>query len=126
MDVDERSYRRLTVWQKSMDLVDAVYTLTGTMPDTEKFGLISQTQRAAVSIPANIAEGYGRTHKGDYLRHLSFARGSLMELETLLTIAVRNKRLDRKQTLPVWDLCQQVGKMLTTMINRMKSQDNNL
>ncbi len=84
-----KSYRYLEVWQKSMDLVEAVYRLTVEFPKAEKYGLASQMQRAAVSVPANIAEGYGRTHRGDYTHHLSIARGSFAELETLVTIAVR-------------------------------------
>lgn len=84
-----QSYRELRVWQKAIDLVEQVYRLTAGFPTEEKFGLVSQMRRAAVSVPANIAEGYGRSHRGDYLRSLSIARGSLLELETHLTIAVR-------------------------------------
>ena len=84
-----KSYQELTVWQKSMDLVEAIYLLAKKFPKEETFGLTSQIKRAVVSIPANIAEGYGRTHRGDYLHHLSIARGSLMEVETHLAIALR-------------------------------------
>jgi four helix bundle protein len=84
-----KSYRELKVWQKSMDLVIESYRITKHLPKTEMFGLTAQIQRAAVSIPANIAEGHGREHLGDYLRHLSIARGSLMELETHLLITTR-------------------------------------
>jgi len=70
-----KSYRDLEVWQKGVDLVVLLYQLTKLFPDDERYGLISQIRRAAVSIPANIAEGYGRTHRGDYLRHLSIAKG---------------------------------------------------
>ncbi len=82
-----------------MDLVEAVYHLTQYFPAEEKFGLTSQIQRAAVSIPANIAEGYGRSHRGDYLRHLSIARGSLSELETHVTLAVRLKCVEREKAI---------------------------
>lgn len=105
-----------------MELVEAVYRLSQGLPDTEKYGLTSQIQRAAVSIPANIAEGYGRSHRGDYLRHLSIARGSLMELETHLTLTVRLEMIDRNEVLPAWQLSQEVGKMLTEMIRRMLEQ----
>lgn len=70
-------------------MVVAVYERTNEIPQQEKYGLISQMQQAAVSIPANIAEGYGPLHRGDYVHHLSIARGSLAELETHITIAVR-------------------------------------
>ncbi len=64
-----QSFRDLVVWQKGMDLVEEVYHLTAFLPPAEQYGLRSQIQRAAVSIPSNIAEGYGRSHRGDYLRH---------------------------------------------------------
>jgi four helix bundle protein len=110
-----RSYRELEVWQRAMDLVEAVYHLTEHFPGEEKFGLTSQIRRAAVSIPANIAEGYGRSHRGDYLRHLSIAKGSLSEMETHLTLAVRLKFVEREQALTCWELAQQVGQMLTRL-----------
>ena len=87
--IEVKSYLDLTVWQKSMDLVVRCYQLTSQLPKTEIYGLISQIQRAAVSIPANIAEGKGRNHLGDYIRHLSIANGSLKELETHLMIVGR-------------------------------------
>ena len=74
-----KSYRDLLVWQKAMDLVEESYSVASQLPKTETFGLVSQIQRAAVSVPANIAEGHGRQHLGDYLHHLSIANGSLME-----------------------------------------------
>ena len=114
------TYRELDVWQKAMDLLEAVYLLTRTFPEDEKFGLTSQLRRAAVSIPANVAEGYGRLHRGDYLHHLSIARGSLMEVETLLTTAVRLNLLDRQKTLPAWNLAQDVGKLLNKLIASLK------
>ncbi len=77
-----KSYRDLLIWLKAMDLVVDCYRFVSVLPKNETYGLISQTQRAAISIPANIAEGHGREHLGDYLRHLSIANGSLMELET--------------------------------------------
>src|SRR2546428_12566266 len=84
-----KSYRDLLVWQKAMDLVVNSYQLAALLPKSEAYGLVSQIQRAAVSIPANIAEGHGRDHLGDYLHHLSIANGSLMELETHLLLASR-------------------------------------
>ncbi|MCY3023985.1 MAG: four helix bundle protein [Planctomycetota bacterium] len=110
------TYRDLDVWKRSMDLAEAVYSLTRRFPADERFGLTAQMRDASVSIPSNIAEGYGRTHRGDYLHHLSIARGSLMEVETHLTLAVRLKFISRQEGLPAWRLCQDVGKMLNRLI----------
>lgn len=114
--MDGKGYRSLKVWERSMELAEEVYRLTDEMPDTERYGLISQMQRSAVSIASNIAEGHSRSHTGDFLKHLSYARGSLSELETQLTLAVRVGRLPRESAVPAWDLCQEVGKMLTALI----------
>jgi four helix bundle protein len=81
------SYRDLQVWQKAMDLVVQSYRFTKILPKSETCGLSSQIQRAAASVPANIAEGHGREHLGDYLRHLPIANGSLLELETHILAA---------------------------------------
>lgn len=121
--MDQSGYRGLTVWQRAMELAEEVYRLTDLLPATEKYGLSSQLQRASASIPANIAEGYGRSHRGDYLRHLSFARGSLMEVETHMILAVRVKKLEREDAVKAWELAQEVGKMLTQMIRSMMDQD---
>ena len=82
-------FRDLRVWQGGMDLVEQVYRLTRDFPEHERYGLVSQMQRAAVSIPSNIAEGHTRDSSKDYLRHLSIARASLAELQTQLEIAKR-------------------------------------
>ena len=86
-------YRNLQVWERAMELAEAVYMVTDQITDHERYGLISQMQRASVSVPSNIAEGHARSHMGDYLKHLSYARGSLAELETQLELSVRVKRL---------------------------------
>ncbi len=83
-----RSYKELEVWQKAMLLVGAIYRITDGFPKDERFGLTQQMRRAAISIPANIAEGYGRKHRGDYLHHLSISTGSLYELDTHTDIAL--------------------------------------
>ena len=84
-----KSYRDFEVWQKAMDLVVGSYRLTSRLPKSETYGLSSQIQRAAASVPANIAEGHGREHLGGYLHHLSIANGSLLELETHILVSGR-------------------------------------
>ncbi len=83
------SYQDLLVWQKSMDLVTIIYKIVGKLPLNEQYGLSSQLRRAAVSIPANVAEGFGRWHAKEFLRFLLIANGSVKELETHLLVAVR-------------------------------------
>jgi four helix bundle protein len=83
-----QSYRDLLVWQKSISLAKAIYKLTAAFPSEEKFGLISQMRRAAVSVPSNIAEGQARNTTGEFVQFISHAEGSLAELDTQLTLAV--------------------------------------
>lgn len=84
-----KSHKDLAVWQRSLDLVSTVYSVTRTWPKEEVFGLTSQVRRAAVSVPSNIAEGAGRNSSAEFNRFLSIAQGSLAELETQLEIARR-------------------------------------
>jgi four helix bundle protein len=83
-----KGYRDLLVWQKGISLVKEVYTLTKGFPDDERFGLVSQTRRAAVSIPSNIAEGQARHTTREFVLSISHAEGSLAELDTQMTICV--------------------------------------
>jgi four helix bundle protein len=117
-----KSYRDLKVWDKAMDLVVESYKFTEAFPKTETYGLASQIQRAAVSIPANIAEGHGREHLGDYLHHLSVANGSLMELETHLLIANRLSYIEMNDLTPVLTLTGEVGRMLAGLISKLKAR----
>ncbi len=119
-----RSYRDLLVWQRAMDLVVASYRLAKRLPASESYGLMSQIQRAAVSIPANIAEGHGRRHLGDYLQHLSIANGSLKELETHFFIATRLAYLQENDIEPVLQICSEVGRMLAGLISKLKSRQS--
>jgi four helix bundle protein len=114
-----RSYQDLLVWQQAMDLVAEIYSTTRTWPKEELFGLTSQVRRAATSIPANIAEGYGREHRGSYLQFLRIAQGSLKELETHLMIA---KRIDLAPTEKIATLLQRaesVGKLLRLLLRKL-------
>ena len=116
------SYRDLIVWQKAMNLVEDSYRLAKLFPKSETYGLAGQMQRAAVSIPANIAEGHGRDHLGDYRRHRSIANGSLMELETHLQIAIRLGYLHPTQLDSVQHQASEVGRMLAGLSRKLKAR----
>lgn len=103
-----------------MDLVVEAYQLSKYLPRDENYGLIGQIRRAAVSLPANIAEGQGRDHLGDYLHHLSVANGSLMELETHFLIAQRLGYLTEKQLESAFNLTSEVGRMLSGLKKGLK------
>ena len=93
-----KTHRDLIAWQASMQLLVEAYRVAAQLPDIERYGLASQLRRAAVSIAANIAEGFGRSARGDYLRHLSIASGSLRELQTLLEAVTLLKYLPESST----------------------------
>ena len=124
MDCETRisSYRDLKVWDKAMDLVTACYTITRGFPKEERYGLTSQLQRAAVSIPANIAEGHARQHRAEYVQHLSIARGSLAELETHVQIADRLGYLSSDRTGPILGQCAEVGRMLNGLVRSLRQR----
>jgi four helix bundle protein len=115
-----RNHRDLVVWQRAMDLVAEVYRLTDRFPREERYGLAQQVKRAVVSIPSNIAEGHGRDHLGDYLRHLSVANGSLMELETHFSIAVRLGYLEQTDVRKLFEGTAQVGQLLAGLVRALK------
>ena len=116
-----KSYRDLIVWQKAMRLVEVIYYLTNTFPEKEKFSLTSQLRRAAVSIPANIAEGRGRGTRKDFSKFLRIAFGSKAELERVLEISFRLKYIDRNNCNEALSLTVEVSKMLTKMIRQLTS-----
>ncbi len=113
------TYKDLLIWQRSMDLVEAIYRLTTILPSHEQFGLIGQMQRAVVSIPSNIAEGYGRQATGEYRHHLLICRGSLLELETHLLLCRRLKYLSEAETDPVLGEITEISKMLGSLIAKL-------
>ena len=117
-----RFYKDLDVWQKSMDLVEEVYRVSQQFPSEERFGLTNQIRRSAVSIPANIAEAHGRLHLGDYIRFLSIARGSLMETETHLAIAIRLGFVEHERAAVAHDLIQHVGRLLNGLIRALQTK----
>ena len=109
-----------------MDLVVESYKIAATLPKSEVFGFANQIQRAAVSIPANIAEGHGRDHLGDYLHHLSVANGSLAELETHFMIAERLAYVERSQTEKALELAGQISRMLSGLSKALRGTESRL
>lgn len=110
------SYHDLIVWQKAVDFVVAAYRLTGQFPRAELYGLAAQLQRAVVSIPSNVAEGAGRGHTREFIRHLGIARGSLFEAETQIVIAQRLGYVSEKDTQSLLNSVAEIGKMLHGLI----------
>lgn len=111
-----QSHRDLLVWQKGMDLAVAGYRLTAAFPTDERYGLTSQIRRAAASIPANIAEGYGRESPGAYAQQLRVAQGSLKEFETHVELAHRVGLLDAPTLDHHQKSAEEIGKMLRSLI----------
>ncbi|MCR5783862.1 MAG: four helix bundle protein [Clostridia bacterium] len=116
------SYRDLLVWQRGMDLALEVYKLCKFLPATEQFGLCSQMQRAAVSIPSNIAEGRGRGGINEQLQFLKIANGSRTELQTQILLCEKIGYLTRAQTRHVLLLTEELGKMLFTFSQSLKEK----
>ena len=116
-----RSYRELMVWQKSYALALAVYQATRAFPRSELFGLTSQFRRAAVSVPANIAEGYCRRSRPDYLRFLSISQGSIGEIDTLLSLARDLSYLDAATGQQLAGVVDEIGKMLTRLTQNLRA-----
>ena len=106
------NYRDLKVWQAAVDVVEAVYRLTRTFPKSEIYGITQQIQRAAVSVPSNLAEGHARASTKEFLHHISIALGSLAELETQLIIATRLQYLGAQELDSVLLKTDETGKML--------------
>jgi four helix bundle protein len=115
-----KSYRDLRVWQRGLDLVEAVYRATDRFPAAERYGLVAQLRRAAVSVPCNIAEGHARS-RGDYLRFLVIAAGSLTEIETQLFISLRLGFLLASLAEALLDHCGELGRMLSTLRKRVEA-----
>lgn len=113
MKVD--GFRDLVAWQKAVELAIDCYSVTKNFPTTERYGLTSQLQRAAVSVPANIAEGKGRGFNGAYVNHLAIANGSLCELETHVEIATRLGYLEPTQFEQLQQKIGEVGRLITAL-----------
>jgi four helix bundle protein len=116
------NYKELDVWKKSIDIVEQVYSLTKNFPSDERFVLVSQIQRSAISIPSNIAEGWGRGSTSEYLYFLRIAKGSLLELETQSSIAERLKYITTEQAKDLYLRIDIIGKMLNNLIKSLKKR----
>ncbi|OGF64716.1 MAG: four helix bundle protein [Candidatus Fischerbacteria bacterium RBG_13_37_8] len=114
-----KTYRELIVWQKAMELVTHIYKLSKSFPKEESFGLTSQMRRSAVSIPANVAEGYGRKSTQDYLRFLNIARSSTYELQTLLEIANNLNYITSDSFSNVFEKSKEIERMLSALIAKI-------
>lgn len=117
-------FRELIVWQKAMELAKEVYSITKHFPYTEQKGLISQLQRAAVSIPANIAEGAGRKTPKDFAHFLTQANGSAYEVETLLEIASSQNYITPEVYNKTIEDIEEIEKILYTMISNLNAENS--
>jgi four helix bundle protein len=114
-----KSFRDLGVWQAGIDLVRDVYEVTSTFPRSEVYGLASQMQRAAVSVPSNIAEGHARESTKEYLKHLSIAQASLAELETQLEIARQLNYIPEELATSLFEKITSLGRQLFALRNAL-------
>ncbi len=117
-----RSYRDLIAWQKAMQLVVAIYRATEKFPKEELYGITSQLRRAAVSVPSNIAEGQARLTTKEFRKFLSDARGSLVEIETQLTISQMLHFLPPDESRRLLSLASEVGRILNGLLSSIKAK----
>jgi len=118
-----KTYKDLIVWQKSIALVSDVYKLVRLFPDDEKYGLTSQIKRSSVSVPSNIAEGYGRSSRRNYIQFLRISRGSLFELETQIVIGKKLNFINNSEEVD--NTITEISKMLNSLINKLESVSAN-
>ena len=119
-----QSYRDLDVWKEAMDLVVACYRITDMFPRTEMYGLNSQLQRAAVSVPSNIAEGQGRQYAKEFLQFLAVANGSLAEVETHIQIARRLDYVNATTEAELLEKTGRIGRMLNGLRRSIQERSN--
>lgn len=120
-----KNYKELKVWQKAYQLCLDLYKITAAFPNDEKFGLTSQIRRAVVSIPSNIAEGYGRKTTTDYLRFLYIAYGSTCELETQVMLSKDLDYMDSKPVKSILGKTNEVERMLKSLIKSLENKHSN-
>jgi four helix bundle protein len=113
-------HKKLNTWDKSLDLVSAVYGFCDKLPNTEKFIIIPQLKRAAISVSSNIAEGYARKSKKETLRFLDIARSSLVEIDTQVIICIKLQYVKEKEITVLSDLINHTFAMLSKLMNSLK------
>jgi four helix bundle protein len=116
------TYKDLIVWQKSIRLVTDIYTLSKNFPIDERYGLVSQLNRAVISVSANIAEGWGRELSKNYLQFLRISRGSLMEVETMILISKNLNFITDKDYIEIQSKIEEVGKILQGLIKSINQK----
>lgn len=119
MEITAHSYKDLLVWQKGIGLATVVYRLTAAFPSAEKFGLVAQMRRAAVSIPSNIAEGQARHTTGEFIQFISHAEGSVAELDTQLILSVELNFSDEQVAASAFELINELRRMLNVLRRKL-------
>jgi four helix bundle protein len=122
MKTNTRSYKDLIVWQKGIALAKIVYRLTQCFPSEEKFGIIAQMRRAAVSVPSNIAEGQARHTTGEFIQFLSHAEGSVAELDTQLILSIELKFCSSAGAAPAFELIGELRRMLNVLRRKLSAR----
>jgi four helix bundle protein len=122
MKSNTRSYKDLIVWQKGIALAKIIYRLTRKYPVEEKFGLVAQMRRAAVSIPSNIAEGQARHTTGEFIQFISHAEGSVAELDTQLVLSIELEFLSDANAESVFSLINEIQKMLNALRRKLSAR----
>jgi four helix bundle protein len=120
------NYKELKIWQKSIELAEKIYAISSSYPSSEKFGLISQIQRCAVSIPSNIAEGAGRNSNNEFKHFLGIANGSINELNTQLLLSVRIGYLKEDELEDIFNLITEIQKINYTLIKKFSNLKSNI
>ena len=121
-EIKAGSYKDLLVWQKGITRVKLIYQLTQTFPAEEKFGLVSQMRRAAVSVPSNVAEGQARHTTGEFVQFLSHAEGSVAELDTQLVVAIELGYCTRSKAGAAFELISELLKMLNALPRKLQAR----
>jgi four helix bundle protein len=118
-----RSYKELVVWQKGIALAKLVYGLTKNFPSDERFGLVSQMRRAAVSIPSNIAEGQARHKTGEFIQFISHAEGSLAELDTQVILSIELRLVHAENVDAAFGLISELRRMLNVLRRKLAARE---